>query len=336
MNIRNFRGQGASSAILAIFCARLHNRHFAFKPFFNRVRFTFIKKSGEPRKRIILQPTSIMNIKPLALCSVFLASFLCHTSQAALLIEETFNYTVGSNIGASPATGTGLTGNWQRGFSDTATATISTFSTTWNTPTGYGFTASGNAIGTPVDSTNSGAVNFAPGVGINFDADGSYYYSYLLNYTGSDFRSRVSFGTSASPDLMRVQGLTDGTLRAYAGGSFGAGGAFAAGQYLVIGRITAVSSGSDENRIWVYGSSDSIALSDPGTVGSYAAFSAVTTGTANMLQFNNMIDAQVGDFRLGTTWEAVAVPEPSSVALAMGLCVLLFAGRRLYTAKRKQ
>ncbi|MDT9206360.1 hypothetical protein [Limnospira sp. PMC 1243.20] len=52
------------------------------------------------------------------------ALFGASLASASLLVEENFNYTVDSNIGGVAATGTGLTGNWQRTFTDTATATL--------------------------------------------------------------------------------------------------------------------------------------------------------------------------------------------------------------------
>lgn len=248
-----------------------------------------------------------------------IAATLCCASivSATLLVEETFDYTIDSNIGGVAATGTGLTGNWQRTFTDSATAILRTYSATWDLPDNYNFTAPTTAVGTPVDQGNSAAVNLASGSQINFDANGVFYYSYLLKY-GDDNRSRVSFGSSTAPDLMRVQGIADGTLRVYVGGDFTAGGALAGdADYLVVGRINTVASGDDEHRIWVYASNGMVPFSDQGTTGSYASHSGAITGTASMLQFSNVIDAQYGAFRMGTTWESVAIPEPSTLLLML-------------------
>lgn len=231
---------------------------------------------------------------------------------ATLLVQETFDYTLDVNIGSVPATGTGLTGNWQREFNNTATATLRTYATTWTTPTDYGFSTINKGIGTPSNEVNSAAVNMAPAAQINFDADGTFFYSYLLNYSNGDDRSRVSFGSSSAPDLMRVQGIADGSLRVYAGTTFTQGGARGSGTFLVVGRIDTVASGNDTNTIWVYSSSDTVPVT-PGI--EYAAHSAAVTGTADMLQFSNVIDARYGMFSMGTTWESVTVPEPSSLAL---------------------
>lgn len=250
-------------------------------------------------------------------------------ASASLLVYEGFNYTVDSNIGAVAATGTGLTGNWQRGFTDTASAILRTNAATWNAPAGYAFTPSNRSIGTPVDQNNSAAVNLGAPAQINFDADGVFYYSYFLSY-GTDNRSRVSFGSSATPDLMRVQGIAGGALRVYAGGTFTEGSALGGNtQYLVVGRITTVASGNDEHRIWVYPSSGTVASSDPGVAGSYAFHAGAISGTASMLQFSNVIDARYGEFRLGTSWASVAaIPEPSAYAGLIGLAALGFVALR--------
>ncbi|MCC5846722.1 MAG: PEP-CTERM sorting domain-containing protein [Verrucomicrobia bacterium] len=262
------------------------------------------------------------------IAAVFLGAAI---ASASLLVHEPFDYTVDANIGGVAATGTGLTGNWQRTFTDTATAILRTYEATWDTPANYLVTPLNKGVGTPVDQNNSAAVNLATGAQIDFDTDGAVYYSYLLKY-GTDNRSRVSFGSSSAPDLMRVQGIANGTLRVYAGGDFSDGAALATDtDYLIVGRITTSELGSDEHRIWVYPSSGTVAGSDPGTAGSYAFHTGTITGNASMLQFSNVIDAQYGEFRMGTTWESVAIPEPSSILLlgsALGLFVL-FNRRRI-------
>jgi len=252
------------------------------------------------------------SMKKHILSAVFASALALPALQASVLVHEPFDYTVGSNIGGVAATGTGLTGNWQRTFTDTATATLRTYETTWTPPTGYNFSTISKGIGTPVDQNNSAAVNLAAPAQINFDANGTFYYSYLLNYSNVDDRSRVSFGSSSAVDLMRVQGVASGALRAYAGGTFNEGLALGSGTFLVVGRMNTVVTGNDTNTIWVYSSSDTVPVT-PGTA--YTSAAAAVTGTANMLQFSNVINARYGEFRMGTTWESVAIPEPSSLAL---------------------
>ena len=263
-------------------------------------------------------------LSSLAVVSALAGSALV-PAYGSLLVEESFNYTLDANLGTQAATGTGLTGNWQRGFTDTASAILRTYEATWTAPTGYGYTASGKRIGTPGDQNNSAAVNLASAAQINFDQNGVYYYSYLLKYTNGDDRSRVSFGGSTAVDLMRVQGIADGTLRAYAGATFSAGAALGAGDFLVVGRITTVATGDDENRIWVYSSGDTLASTEETAGAAYTSALASVAGTASMLQFSNLINASYGEFRLGTTWDSVTVssiPEPSTFAALAGLGVM--------------
>lgn len=244
-----------------------------------------------------------------ALCGASIAS-------ATLLVEETFDYTVGSNIGGVAATGTGLTGDWQRRYQDTATAILRVENITFNTPAGFGYTPSGRGIVTPVDTNNSAAVNLATASQVDFGADGTFYYSFLLNYTEGTSNMLFSLGNSSSADsLVRVQGLNSGALRVAVGSTFLDGAALSDGSYLVIGRLSTTETGNDGHRIWVYGSEDTIALSDPGTAGSYAAVAAEISGIGSMAEFRNMQNAAIGDFRMGTTWEAVAIPEPSTLIL---------------------
>jgi hypothetical protein len=237
---------------------------------------------------------------------------------ATLLVEETFNYTVGSNIGGVAATGTGLTGNWQRRYQDTATAILRVDNITFATPTGYGFTPAGRGIVTPNNTDNSAAVNLASGSQINFGVNGTFYYSFLLNYT--DGTSNMLFGlgnNSSDVSLIRVQGLNSGALRVAVGSSAADGAVLANGSYLVVGRITTNATGNDGHRLWVYGSGDSIALADPGTAGSYAAQATEISGIASMAEFRNMQNAAIGDFRMGTTWEAVVIPEPGTYVVSL-------------------
>lgn len=265
-------------------------------------------------------------MKTQLLCaSLFLASY--SLSQATLLVHEPFDYTVGSNIGGVAATGVGLTGNWQRRYQDTATATLRVENTTFATPTGFGFTPSGRGIVTPVDTNNSAAVNLATGAQVNFGADGTFYYSFLLNYTAGTSNMWFGIGNSSSADsLIRVQGLNSGALRVAVGSTFNDGAVLADGSYLVVGRITTTETDNDGHRLWVFGSGDSVLLSDPGTVGSYAAAAAAISGTGSMIEFRNMQNAAIGDFRMGTTWEAVVIPEPSTYAAIFGLVALLGVG----------
>lgn len=258
-----------------------------------------------------------------ALVALGLAPF----AQGTILVYEPFDYTVGSNIGSVEASGDGLTGNWRLSFSSGAPASLAMYAKAWNTPGGYDYTPLNKRVGTPDDQTNSAAVNLAESAFVNFDQDGVVYYSYLLSYGAvtetTDNRSRVSFGSAATPDLMRVQGIGSGALRVYAGGDFNVGAALAADlDYLVVGRITTSAAETDEHRIWVYGAADEVALSDPGTTGSYASQSNEITGTASMLQFSNLQAASYGTFIMGTTWEAVVIPEPSTYAAIFGLAAL--------------
>lgn len=267
-----------------------------------------------------------------AILGLALSGAMISTASATLLVEETFNYTVGSNIGGVATSGTGMTGNWQRRYQDTATATLRVQNITFATPTGYAFTPSGRGIVTPVDTNNSAAANLASGAQVNFGADGTLYYSFLLNYTAGTSNMWFGLGNSSSADsLIRVQGLNSGALRVAVGSTFVDGSVLADGSYLVVGRLTTTASGNDGHRIWVYGASDSIVLSDPGTAGSYAATSAAISGIGSMVEFRNMQNAAIGDFRMGTTWESVVIPEPSTYGLLLGLGVLGMA-----TARRRR
>jgi len=135
-------------------------------------------------------------------------------------------------------------------------------------------------------------------------------------------------------NLVSVSFTGSGDIAATVGSnSAGSDGAFATNtEYFVVGKITSSNAGNDLISVNVFKDGDGIPLTESYLVSSTgASLSGTLTGIA-FTQFevfdNDRDRAYLDEFRLGTSWESVAVPEPSALALLLGAGALLLAHRR--------
>jgi hypothetical protein len=245
-------------------------------------------------------------------------------AQAAVV--ERFNYTNGA-LGNTATGGTGQTGNWQLTSTSTDAATASIIDYTWATPTGYGITPVDKAI---TGSAFSHTAAFQLTTAVNFDSNSEVYFSFLARSNGGS-SGLISLETSAGVEKARLYQTVGGPAMTASIGDTPAGIGNRFGNdgidVLVIGRITTVASGSDTIAIDIVQNTQTIA----GSFTADASASAVTTGSANYIEFWNFANAggRIGEFRMGSTYDSVTIPEPSTFALVgIALGALVFFRRR--------
>lgn len=262
---------------------------------------------------------------------------LAITSLQAQSVVETFNYTPGT-INQTATTGTGQTGNWSANYNSAANATADFVSKTWLSSGITNYTASTGTVGLTGDTNGDRGV-FQMSSSIDFDSNGTYYFSYLQrrDTTGGNGVFALSNNTQGFfNDLVRVNNV--GGTAIVSGLDNVSGGTPVTGtniftnttaDWLVIGRITTVAAGNDTFEL--------AAVADGGTVA--ATFDSLTgidtiqdtvTGSANYVGFWNFNDTNTmtfGSVRIGDTYAAV-IPEPSSFALLAGAFGLLTVLRR--------
>jgi len=244
--------------------------------------------------------------------------------QAATVVES-FDYTPG--LLTATATGTGLTGSWSSvsGGVDIVSGSLSAAAIT-----GYGFATTGNRVSTRADGFAEARVGLGVGNTIDFGTDSTTYFSYLFKVNDTDSQFRLRFLDSSNVQVASVgdANLND-FLTVQVGSSVQGTSTFTAGStFLVAGKIETTTAGND---------TISASLFTDVTGGEPVTWNAISTGTssavANQLSLYTAADTTAGKFefdelRLGDTFAAVTVPEPSSFALlALGLG-LMFAFHR--------
>jgi hypothetical protein len=257
-------------------------------------------------------------------------------ASAAAVVDD-FNYTSGTTLDETLTGGTGWSGGYYP--NNTLTGTTDTVfgvtDYTWTTPT------FANTSGTyeiknkrSVDTTGSGSALAARGLssGINFDADGTYYFSYMMK-TVSGIGQELDFFAGANEKLS-VQYLGgSNTLRMTSNNASNSGtiSATAGNDWFVVGKIETSAAGSDIFRLSVFENGDTVAATEGGWDLSHNG--GTITGTADQVAqwkyFNTAVG--IGNFRMDSTYAAVTsvIPEPSSfLLLGTALTAFVLFNRR--------
>jgi len=247
-----------------------------------------------------------------------LALFASLSAHATLLVYEGFDYSGASDVDGESG-GTGWSGAW--GISGGGSGVVAGYdaSSLSNTAfTGAGFSSVGGAL---TNDHNTFAAQRDFNTVIDLDADGAVYFSYLINMSELTVRDDVQFTGTASSNPFEVR-LNNEVAATGGSGTFQTTnlGLTAGTTYFVVGKITtAAGAGNDFMSAKVYASGDTVSATEEFDITSAGA---VVTGTLTGIQFyqgdsaNNDGDPTIYDeFRLGTTWESVAIPEPSSFVL---------------------
>jgi hypothetical protein len=256
--------------------------------------------------------------------------------QAALVVNETFDYDTGA-IDTTATTGTGLTGNWAAGhtngaaFTGSATGAVGTGSIP--APTDYALASTNNKF-----SLTNGAAYAQLATPIASNVNQTFYTSFLLDLSADGMLEGSFFnvGFAATGAALHTDSLNFGKsslLSANFGSTYG--GAFAAGSvvidaaknYFVVMKVDFVVAGNDSLSIKIFESTDTVSGTE--TIAwdqvRTGAFADTVSLTALGFRTGSAQTMAVDEIRIGDTWAAVAIPEPSTLillGLSLGAVVL--------------
>lgn len=279
----------------------------------------------------------------------------------AIMVYEGFDYSAGT-LDFNDNGSTGWNTAWTQdsvlnvGFNNAGSNVID--SKTWSTPANYAFAPTGNAAQNDITSNFVGYRQLTAENTVDFGADNTVYFSFLINKAstaGANFN--FGFGGTAAAGNFNV-GSTPWTGIQFGAGANGngvqAGSRLANGDkaylfadgpqgmalgedLLVVGRLTTFASGASNDTIAfnLYSSSDILPLVDPDTF-TYAYGASAQSGVAdritlaasntgiNYTGLGQPTDMIFDEFRMGDTWQSVAIPEPTTGALtSLGLLAIL-------------
>lgn len=264
---------------------------------------------------------------------------LLGVSLASAAVVEDFNYTSNTTLSSSQTGGAGWSGGY---YADTVLTTSPTnfnvVDYTWTTPTFANTSGTYTIVDKKakrlVAGTSSDLAYRGLSTSINFDADGTHYFSYMLDST-SGIGQELNFFDGAS-EILSVQYLGGSDvlrLRSTDTTNSLTIGATAGNDWFVLGKIETSASGSDVFRLSVFETGDTVAA----TEGSWdlSLNGGTITGAVDVIGLGKHFDAAVGigNLRMDSTYAGVTsvIPEPSSLLLlgtALGAFVL-FNRRRV-------
>ncbi len=261
------------------------------------------------------------------------------SASASLIVNEHFNYSTGA-LSTTAATGTGLTGNWGGAvasgvISGTAGgAIVNTWS--YTPPTNYAPAPTFNQYDTGGGNQFS-AAELSSSIGTGSDA--TYYLSYFFRVgtTGNVGSSYAQVGlANTNSNNLDYFNIGKSSATSTFDVKFGADATEASSiavavdtDYFVVAKLSILASGTDSLAFKVYTSADTLPVSEPVTW-DYTATAALA-GSFTGIGFRNGLgqtDFKSDEFRLGTTWADVTVPEPTTWALLAGGLTTLMVFRR--------
>ncbi len=229
------------------------------------------------------------------------------TSQASLIASDQFEYSGASLDGQNG--GTGWNGAWVGAF------TLSDDGISLTYPDGT------SDAGSRISEISASSATRPLASGIDFDVDGTYYYSFLVNKAdagsidvrlvgGSSGRWRIRWSSTEALSI----GVTSSTGATV--------GTYAADQtLLVVTKLQTVATGSDTMWIKVFQPGDEVVEPTTWDASNAVAVSGLVLDTFGI--YRNAAGAQVDAVRIGTTFADV-LPEPASLGLmtTAGLLIL--------------
>jgi hypothetical protein len=244
------------------------------------------------------------------------------TLPATLLFYEGFDYTVGGSTTGLTTLGSSSESPDFYGDIDTnafGAGTNQELQVLSGSVTGSNaspFSSSGNSL-----SWQTGWANGFAGLNtaISPSTSEDYYFSFLARSSSTNSLT-ISFEISNGGN-QRLQAGVNGTsffaTSANATSDTDTGGTFAVDTtYFIVGKMSI--GATDTISLAAYAPGDTVDASEPAT---WMASASGSTGTANLNNIRyrvyggNAGEAVLDEVRFGTTWEAVAIPEPSTLML---------------------
>lgn len=249
---------------------------------------------------------------------------------------ESFGYASGGNLAGNGPGNVGFNGTW----GDTSLPADTDWDVTAGSlsyPSGVSLAPAGNAAQLDGTAGDGGDISQRLSTTIDFDTNGTHYFSFLLNktdnatssdffwamlrddsQTGLDMKAAIG---SASGDVP-ILGLNQTTNNLLGSDDL------LAGDILFVGRIDTAATGDDDLFLSTFGATDSVPLIEPAWD---IQFSDTVTGIADTLNLSGGANTIVtfDEFRLGTTFASVtqaAVPEPSSFSVYSVTFALFWLG----------
>ena len=272
---------------------------------------------------------------------ILIAAFSAMALGLNASVIESFDYGTGL-LGNKAVTGTGLTGNWAGNYNNANTPPFTgsaggviVDNWSYDTPTGYGFTPSGNQF--RVAGFSESHAQLATPLATNADSTTYISFFYRLGTTGNVNSSYANVGLNSTAanntDHMNFGKNSGGTNF---GMQFGGAGYTSSSvsitadtDYLIVLRLQISETGTDSLSFKAYTSADTI-TSEPITWDQTITGNA--SGSFTGIGFRSgsgQTDFRVDEFRMGDSFAAVAIPEPSTlVMLGIALGSLLLFRRR--------
>lgn len=182
--------------------------------------------------------------------------------------------------------------------------------TTWNLPTGYGWTPFGGSGRNDLSSTNQPTRALQERNHIDLGQEDTRYFSFLYRPQDSNATFRLWFyADDGSTQALQLESQNLNLKLGFAT-TTSTGYTFTAGEdYLVVGKITASASGNDQFAVNIYHSSDTVPASEP-------IFTHTRTGDSALridrvmfgIPFNNAADTadiRFDEFRMDRSYAAV-------------------------------
>jgi hypothetical protein len=283
-------------------------------------------------------------LKLITLVAFFVANI--SGAQAITIVSEPFSYAIGSLLNTSlPATGSGLTGNWQLpGYSIPAEIIVGTLPV----PTNYLYHPEGGNAGAP--RTNPTGV--ADGIVALSEAaretinSGTFYFSFVA--AAPQF-SAIAFNFSTSDGLLfydlyfnkgytatnstHIQLLTQKATSPFVHDIVAFDPADGiSNNLLVVGKVENIP-GKDKLTVWFFNSGGpTLPNSEPGNSAFFLDTIDVGVTNISTLSFSVSGGASIDGIRIGTSWNDVSavVPEPSiATLLSVGFAIALTLNLRL-------
>lgn len=251
-------------------------------------------------------------------------------SFATAQVVETFNYSTTADLGNPAATGTGQQGNYgtfwfSNNVGGSSDASIQTDSLT--APTGYGFTPTNNRLGYDEGGNLSAAAifEFANASKIDFSTDGVHYMSFLIRaFDNGNTRAQIDFQDDTGASLFVIGETSAGA------GELSLNGVLSSNKMDTNGTNTSGMDNLVVLKIETFAASNDLLsasfwTSGVDTLSTEPVIWDVTSNIASGLTAAGLrididdgfanLDASIDEIRIGDSFSAVAIPEPSALLL---------------------